>query len=121
MKRILAIDDDEDILKLLKVHLKNRFELITASSGEEGFRKLRSGDPLPDLILLDLQMPVMSGREFAKALNEDPTLKNIPIIYLTANVHYSDDVEHRFEFDFLNKPIEKDDLLVILDSFFKLS
>lgn len=120
MKRILAVDDDSDIQKLLKVFLKNKYELESSMNGAEALARLQDETrPLPDLILLDMEMPVMNGFELKKKLSESPRLKNLPVIYLTANNQHSSKVEHANDFDFLNKPVDKEDLLYILDTFFQ--
>ncbi len=120
MKRILAVDDDSDIHNLLKVFLKNRYELESKMNGEEALDRLIDETlPLPDLVLLDVEMPVMSGIELKKKLSQSARLKDLPVIYLTANNQYASTVEHANDCDFLNKPIDKEDLLYVLDTFFQ--
>lgn len=121
MKRILSIDDDESIHALLKAFLKNKYELITANNGLQALELLKSGAAeTPDLILLDMNMPEMNGFTFKKHLDADPKLKSIPVIYLTADNQLAEKVNHSSQYDFLNKPIDKQDLLFILDTHFKL-
>lgn len=120
MKKILAIDDDTDIHNLLKVFLKNKYDLESSFNGAEAIIRLQNETLLlPDLILLDMEMPVMNGMEFKKKMGSIERLKNIPVIYLTANNQYASKVEHSSDFDFLNKPIEKEDLVYILETFFR--
>lgn len=120
MKRVLAVDDDSDIQKLLKVFLKNNYELESCMNGAVALARLLDETlTLPDLILLDMEMPVMNGLELRKKLSEIPRLKNLPVIYLTANNQYASKVEHVNGFDFLTKPIDKEDLLYIIDTFFE--
>lgn len=120
MKKILAVDDDSDIHNLLKVFLKNKYDLSSSLNGSEALVHLQNeSNPLPDLILLDMEMPVMNGIEFKKKMGTIEKLKDIPVIYLTANNQYASKVEHSSDFDFLNKPIEKEDLIYILDTFFR--
>lgn len=116
MKRILSIDDDEAIHKLLKAFLKNNYELTTAINGEEALEYLRRTSELPHLILLDVNMPEMNGLAFKAFLDEDPRLKKIPLIYLTANDKNSERVKHSNRYDFLNKPIEKEDLIFTIET-----
>lgn len=118
-KKIFAIDDDQEIHNLLKVYLKKEYELEHAYNGVEAFDLLEKMTDLPDLILLDMEMPKMDGPSFRKMIKAHPLLNMIPIIYLTANDQFNDKLDHEFDFDFLNKPIEKEDLLSILDSFFR--
>lgn len=87
--RILCIEDEGDILDLLRIILeRDGFECITALGGIDGVQKAR--DSHPDLILLDLMMPDMSGWEVLRHLQEDETSKYIPVIILTVRDRYSD-------------------------------
>lgn len=120
MKLILSIDDDDSIHALLKAFLKSKYEVISARNGIEALELLKSGGRKPDLILLDMNMPEMNGLTFRKNLDADPMLKSIPVIYLTADNQMSEKVTHSMTYDFLNKPIDKEDLLYILDTHFRL-
>lgn len=81
--KILCVDDDSLIKKLLS-HLLERqgFEVRTASNGQEGVEMAREW--LPDLILMDLMMPVMDGFQAAAALRADPRTRHIPIVARTS-------------------------------------
>jgi len=82
VKRILVVDDELQLLSMLKMRLEaNGYEVITAIDGEDGLQKAR--DIKPDLIVLDIIMPKMSGGEMAAALKKDDKLSKIPIIFLT--------------------------------------
>lgn len=118
MKRILAIDDDQDILQLLGVYLKGKYQYASVNDPIAALDYL-SKNELPDLILLDIEMPGMDGISFRKKLDLDPKFKNIPVVFLTAGTHYIDQIEQKTHFDFLNKPIIKEDLLMIIDTVFK--
>ena len=81
-KRILVVDDEPDIIAVMKYTLEvNGFEVITAYNGEEGVEKARND--VPDLIVLDVLMPKLSGDAAGVILREDPITCNIPIIFLT--------------------------------------
>ncbi|MCF8104758.1 MAG: response regulator [Desulfohalobiaceae bacterium] len=84
--RILLIDDEEDFCFFVKGNLEatGRFRVLTASDGREGLEVARKSGP--DLILLDMIMPEMSGDEVAFELENDPALRDIPVIFLTAIV-----------------------------------
>jgi CheY-like chemotaxis protein len=89
---LLLIEDDEiERMKFKRVCAKNGFEhtVIEASNGENALTFL-NGDRLPDLILLDLNMPKMDGIEFLKNLKSTPALKFIPIIVLSTSNNYHD-------------------------------
>lgn len=81
--RILVIDDDPDTLALVRGFLDVAgFEVETAAGGEAGLAAARA-DP-PDLVLLDVIMPGMSGMEVFERLKEEPETKEIPVIFVTA-------------------------------------
>ncbi len=79
---IMAVDDNPDILKLMRFLLDDEFDLICCSSGREGLKKLREFNP--DLVLCDVMMPEMDGYAFCKEMKSDPDLAHIPIILVTA-------------------------------------
>ncbi len=81
---ILLVDDEQEILDLYCTVLNNAgFETITALNGQECLDKL-SGPVKPNLILLDLKMPVMDGVETLAKLQENPRTKGIKVVFLTA-------------------------------------
>jgi len=85
-KKILLIDDEENFCFFVRHNLEQagEFEVITANSGEEGISL--AGERKPDLILLDIVMPKMMGEDVAAALTNDLKTKNIPLVFLTAQV-----------------------------------
>ena len=88
-EKILVVDDEEDILELLKFNLSREgYEVSCAASGEEALSQVRS--KTPDLMVLDLMLPGIDGLEVAKSLKEDPETKNIPIVMLTAKGEEAD-------------------------------
>lgn len=81
-KKILIIDDDPDIIKIVKFRLQYEgYEVFEAHEGAQGLEKVRSVHP--DLVLLDLIMPKMTGYEVLQALKLDEALKDIPVLVLT--------------------------------------
>lgn len=88
MKKILIIDDDADLVNLVENRLgRNNYTVISAHDGDEGVKK--AIQEKPDLIIMDVMMPKMSGGEAVKLLKTyDPT-KNIPILFFTAMISYS--------------------------------
>lgn len=83
MARILIIDDDADIVESMKVVLENKgYEVSFSLGGEDAISRVR--DENPDLVILDIMMPEISGFEIARAIKKDPTIKSIPILMLTA-------------------------------------
>lgn len=104
-ERILIVDDEEDVLELVRYHLdKNGYKVDTAASGEEAISEARKKSP--DLIILDLMLPGIDGLEVCKKLKSDLKTEPIPIIMLTAKGEEADIVtglELGAE-DYLTKP-----------------
>jgi excisionase family DNA binding protein len=84
--KVLVIDDDEDLLKLLGLVLrkKGHFEVFTSNSGIDGL--LRMGVQKPDLVLLDVFMAGVDGREVLRRLRENPDLAHIGVAFMTARL-----------------------------------
>ena len=114
-KKILLIDDEKDFCFFVKGNLENtgEFEVIATSSGKDGI-KLAYREK-PDLILLDLNMPEMSGGEVAQFLSDRPETKAIPIAFLTALITEDEVGSERManigEKIFIAKPIATSDLI----------
>ncbi len=95
MKRILFIEDESALQKTLgEVLRENGYEVISALDGETGIKSAKTKKP--DLILLDLILPKLSGFEVLKQLKKDEETKNIPVIVLT-NLEEVKDVEKAME------------------------
>ena len=109
---ILLVDDIVENLKVLGNIFKNEgFQIAIASNGEAAISIARS--KLPDLILLDVQMPGMDGFEVCKTLKSDVLTKDIPILFLTAKTE-SEDIIKGFELgavDYITKPFNNNELL----------
>ncbi len=81
--RVLVVDDTPDLVDTIQCRLEYcKCEVITAYNGKDGLEK--AVNEKPDLILLDTNMPIMSGPEMLEHLKKDPDLKNIPVIMVTA-------------------------------------
>ncbi|MEK7993467.1 MAG: response regulator transcription factor [Planctomycetota bacterium] len=86
---ILVVDDEEDVLELVRYNLdRSGYRVETASSGEEALEKARR--KLPDLVILDLMLPGMDGLEVCKKLKNDVKTEGLPIIVLTAKGEETD-------------------------------
>ncbi len=84
-KKIMVIDDEPDILFTVGQMLEiSGYEIIKARSGDEAIRTLSDLNINPDLILLDIMMPEVSGWDVAAKIKENPKWNSIPIIFLTA-------------------------------------
>lgn len=118
---LLVVDDTPDNLMLMTDLLKDRYRVKAANSGEKALRILQ-GDALPDLILLDVMMPGLSGHEVARQLKRDPRTRDIPIIFLTAMADTEDEI-HGLELgavDYITKPIRAALVLARVDTQLKL-
>jgi putative two-component system response regulator len=118
---LLVVDDTPDNLMLMMDLLKDRYRVKVANSGEKALRVLQ-GDTLPDLILLDVMMPGMSGHEVAEQLKRDPRTRDIPIIFLTAMAATEDEI-HGLELgavDYITKPVRPALVLARVDTQLKL-
>lgn len=118
--RILLIDDDNDFVASTKTVLESKpYEVITAVNGDEGLRKARQEKP--DLIILDIIMPVKDGFTAAEQLSKDPQLANIPVLMLTSfsqrgsgtGIPVSRGYSLQAE-DYIEKPIPPKDLLAVV-------
>jgi two-component system alkaline phosphatase synthesis response regulator PhoP len=118
--RILLVDDDADFVASTKTVLESKnYEVIIAINGDEGLRKARTEKP--DLILLDVIMPIEDGFTAAEQLKKDPQLANIPVLMLTSfstkgsgtgiprSRGYTLEAE-----DYIEKPVTPKDLLAIV-------
>ncbi len=111
--KVLVVDDNLQNLELLEAYLEELPEVTTigATNGQEALEKVASQSP--DLILLDIMMPRMSGYEVCKKIKSDPATKHIPVIMVTA-LHEVGDVERGVEVgtnDFITKPVNRVDLV----------
>jgi DNA-binding response OmpR family regulator len=122
--KILLIDDDPDFLESIRIVLETKYEVVTALSGDEGLQKASSEGP--DLILLDIIMPVTDGFSVAEHLKRDVQLSQIPVLMLTSfaqrvgetSIPRSRGFELEAE-DYIDKPVAPEELLKRVDSWLK--
>lgn len=113
----LVIDDSKAVRNTLSSYLKAlNFDTITAQDGEQGLKM--ASEQMPDLILVDVEMPVMDGFEFCKKLSKEPAIKHIPTIVVSGTINES---QFRKGFragaiDFLEKPVSQPSLAAIIES-----
>lgn len=121
---ILIVDDNAQNLELLQAYLETLpCRLITATDGIEAMKCVEDpNQPTPDLVLLDVMMPRMSGFEVCRKLKEDPETRSIPIMMVTA-LNELGDIERGVESgtdDFLSKPVHKLELITRVKSLLKV-
>lgn len=117
--RILLIEDNPADARLVKECLCDQSpsaELMVAKDGEEGLRMLTEGmesrRPLPDIVLLDLNMPRMDGHEVLREIKQNPSLRSLPVVVLTSS-RYESDVRKAYDLQassYVIKPGNLDDL-----------
>jgi PleD family two-component response regulator len=118
--RILIADDNPQGVELLEAYLNGiDCDIETAADGEQTLRKVK--DWHPDLILLDIMMPKLSGFEVCKRLRADPASQDVAVLMITA-LDQQSDIDRAVEAgtdDFLTKPINKTELLLRVRSALK--
>jgi two-component system, cell cycle response regulator DivK len=110
-KTILVVDDTEFNRDLVVQLLQDDYDIIIAESGAEALDKTQ--EQRPDLILMDLGMPVMDGWEATRRLKANDDLRHIPVIAVTSHAMVGDEIEARKAGcdDYLPKPIDEDLLI----------
>jgi len=110
-KKILVVDDAEFNRDLIVQLLEDEYELLEAVDGEEGVKKAEQEKP--DLILMDLGMPVMDGWEATRRIKANSELKDIPIIAVTSHAMVGDEIQAREAGcdDYIAKPIDENELI----------
>lgn len=110
-KRIMIIDDSPAMLKAIKEHLKTEYEVATAINGKIGLRYLQN--KTVDLILLDYEMPEMSGPEVFEQILNNPDTANIPVVFLTG-INDASKIQKALSLKpqgYLLKPVDRESLL----------
>lgn len=119
MKKIMVVDDDKDQIFTLRHALEtedDEYDIISAESGVKCLQLLQNKQ-IPDLILLDIMMPEMSGWELYKRLQANQEWRNIPVVFLTART--DNDARKAGSFfgeDYIEKPFDIEDLKQRIDN-----
>ena len=116
-KKILVVDDTEFNRDLVVQLLEDEYDMVSAENGEQAVQVTES--ERPDLILMDLGMPVMDGWEATRILKANDMLKQIPVIAVTSHAMVGDEIEARKAGcdDYLPKPIDEDLLIKKIKNF----
>ena len=116
--KILLVDDDVDLVLVMRGALESKaYEVIVAYNGKEGLEKARKEQP--DLVVLDILMPVADGFYFAEQFRNDASLSKIPVLALTG---FSESLGQPFPFEvseYIRKPIKPKDLVAKVEEFLK--
>ncbi len=123
MMKLLIVDDDINIIKLLRVFLKDRgFEILESRNGNEAFDIVLKEQP--DIAIIDGLIPGIHGFELSKKIKEEPSISKKPKIVLMTGVYRG--TQYRFDVmgtyladEYLTKPFKKEQLLYIIDKLVK--
>lgn len=120
-KTILIVENNLDIMDLLVKNLDSDYNVITASNGVEGLRRINDGS-LIDLIITDIMMPEMDGKEFVKKLHNDKLNRKIPVIFLTAKAGSDEIIDYLSlgAVDYICKPFDVNELKIKVQSIFQV-
>ena len=116
MNHVLVVDDEEDVLDLVKTLLTgNGYQVTTAKTGEQAL--IQAVENRPDLIILDLVMPGISGLEVCRLLKSKKDFKKVPIIMMSVLDRPIDHqhIEEAGADHFIHKPFDIDQLLITVD------
>lgn len=119
---ILVVDDTPENIDVLSEILSDDYRVKVANNGEKALKIVYSDDP-PDLILLDIMMPKMSGFQVCKKLRANAATANIPVLMVTA-LNEVADIERAVEVganDFISKPVQRMELLTRAKSMLQVS
>jgi CheY-like chemotaxis protein len=109
-KKVLVIDDDPEVVRALEPVLRaNRYAVSTATNGKEGLDKIKK--ELPDVILVDMLMPVMNGRSFLKILRSAPDTSQVPVIIMGSQQETIPFIQETDADEILLKPFNARDVL----------
>jgi two-component system alkaline phosphatase synthesis response regulator PhoP len=120
MKRILIIEDDKDIVELVRYNLeKDGFQVLATGDGTTGLAQLRKSSP--DLLILDLMLPKLSGLEVCKEVRRDAALNRLPILMLTARGEEADRIVglELGADDYVTKPFSPRELVARIKALFR--
>ena len=118
-KKILVVDDDQNMLQLLYAFLRDSYRVTTATNGQEALDMIR--EKRPDLVLLDYLMPGMNGKETLEVIRNDEELKDLPVLFLTG-VSDTNKISECLKLDpigYILKPIGKFSLLAKIRAYFE--
>lgn len=123
-KKIVVADDDESILEVIQLILEGdeRYEVATTSQADcllEDLKHLEDLRHLPDLILLDIWMAGIDGRDICKSLKTNDRTKDIPVILISANRNLEEITRYSLANDFIEKPFDMNNLLEKVGSYIK--
>jgi CheY-like chemotaxis protein len=116
MSRILVVDDDESILQVISIILKEfGHKVFTTKNGNQTFKKIKTYKP--NLVILDILLAGIDGREICKKIKRDIATKKIPVVLISAQANISASALKSGANAFLAKPFKMDDLINTINIF----
>jgi CheY-like chemotaxis protein len=117
-RTVLIVEDDADIRgAIAEVLTDGNYRALEASNGADALDELRAAAPHPCVILLDVMMPVMDGKEFRNVQRDDEALREIPVVVLSAHADATVLAEQMEVAGFLKKPVDLVTLLQTVEQF----
>ncbi len=115
--KLLLVDDEPGLREAVQAYLcDSGFTVEVATNGQEGWEKLQQD--IPDLVISDIMMPEVDGYQLLKQMREDPRLKSIPVVFLTARGMTSDRIQgYQARCDaYISKPFDPDELVAVVEN-----
>ncbi|MBC8181454.1 response regulator [candidate division KSB1 bacterium] len=116
--KILIVDDEPNLLRLLEYNLNEKFEVILKNDGAEALQWLHEGN-IPNLVVTDVTMRAMDGSELLENIRKDPGLDKVPVIFLTAKSPCVDAIHTLIDAadDYIVKPFDIEELITSIENF----
>ena len=117
---LMVVDDEPDTIELAKAILDmHGFKVLAFTKSTEALAALKEGAH-PDLLILDMRMPEMSGPDFCKAMRADPKLKDIKVVYFTASSDSNEAILEPYHvLGFIFKPFDNEDFVTKIKHYLK--
>lgn len=115
--KLLLVDDEPGLREAVQAYLsQSGFTVEVATNGQEGLEKLQQD--IPDLVITDIMMPEVDGYQLLKQMRDDPRLKSIPVVFLTARGMTSDRIQgYQARCDaYISKPFDPDELVAVVEN-----
>lgn len=119
-KKILVVDDELSIRMLLENFLSDEYEVVSKENGYEAMTWLQNNNNV-DLLLVDIDMPMLNGYEFTESIRKQQGMQNVPIIMLSSKQKSADRIRSfsAGADDYLQKPFNPEELLIRIRSVFR--
>jgi CheY-like chemotaxis protein len=117
-KTVMVVEDDADVREAIAEVLADcQYTALNASNGAEALQRLRAAEVRPCVILLDMMMPTMDGWQFRAAQKSDPSMRDIPVVVLSAHASGSEAAANLDAVAYLAKPVSLENLVSLVERF----